>query len=91
MERFKGTKGGWYFKERFGSLEMYADRIAEYDVLCNFERSTASEDETKANALLMSKAPKMLEMLIYLIKDEQLCTVAMEDEVKQLIKEATEL
>lgn len=66
----------------------------EHNVQGSFEGAhicdvVAFSDESKANAQLISKAPEMLEMLQYLIDDDQLSSEAMIEEVKQLIKEAT--
>ena len=47
--------------------------------------------EKKEDALLFSKAHKLLKMLQHLIDDEQLSNEAITDEIKELIKEATEL
>jgi len=99
---FKGTKGRWVIKDyrQETVLSLSKDRkdiiIAEcgnvYDVTGNYHRT--HEDEQNANALLISKAPEMLEMLQYILKeykeggefssfDSQL--------IENLIKQATEL
>ena len=82
---FKGTKGKW---------------VLSYNDICSQKKliSTAFgfivrdkytiNKETKANALLISKSPEMLEMLKdvkdYLGSDKR-------EQVEQLIKEATEI
>lgn len=89
---FKGTKGTWEVEyvagEEFmrssvnnGSIDVWADV------------NDVSIEEANANALLISKAPEMLEMLNYLVKkhNEHLITNKDIDEAKQLVKEATEL
>lgn len=48
------------------------------------------EIEQKANALLISKAPEMLEMLEIILQSEN-TPIVHRKKVKQLIKEATEL
>jgi uncharacterized protein YwgA len=61
------------------------------DIHVRFSAIEETEKETnKANALLISKAPKMLEMLIEL---SFICNLSDEKqrEVNKLIKEATEL
>lgn len=79
---FKGTKGKWqvfddYIQDESGGL--IADCFP-----------TSKED--RANALLISKAPEMLEILkriSYNLKNEE-CPFD-EDEIDRLIKEATEI
>lgn len=88
---FKGTKGKWIIK--------YSDRDNSYDVVTkeSFIASTLNaSNESKINALLISKAPEMLEMLkeILLDLEEVNIPTSMYDTLKrakQLIKEATEL
>ena len=93
MSEFKGTKGKWgveenpyYMDVRFGStvrygtisLHLYQENLTDI----------SKSDENKANAVLISKAPEMLEML------ELLTTYYSADNIekaKQLIKEATTL
>lgn len=96
MSEFKGTKGPWVVgKTKRGHRKISAQRWAYFcKVYTLTETFTESErkiyDEiSKANAQLISKAPEMLEMLKYLIDDEQLSSEAMIEEVKQIIKEAT--
>lgn len=60
---FKGTKGKWIIK--------YSDRDNSYDVVTkeSFIASTLNaSNESKINALLISKAPEMLEMLKEIFK-----------------------
>ena len=70
MSEFKGTKGKWY-------LENYTDHYTNI-VRCDngvhntiFLGSTTQcgGEEARANALLMSKAPEMLEMISELLKE----------------------
>lgn len=70
---FKGTKGKWIIQ--FGGLFLSI--------------KGSKKSEMQANALLISKAPEMLEMLNKLYANDLLKDNA--DEVLQLIKEATEL
>lgn len=95
MSKFKGTTEQW--RCIFTSENRRAIR-SERGILMTFWKPTrfAGQDErferelneTKANQLLCSKAPEMLEMLKdikdYLGSDKRM-------EVEQLIKEATEL
>lgn len=89
---FKGTKEKWIVE--------YSDRDNSYDIVTkeSFIASTLNaSNESKVNALLISKAPEMLEML-----EELLFEIKINDiiptftfngtiqKAKQLIKEATE-
>jgi hypothetical protein len=96
MTEFKGTKGKWIAERHqvvrhasSGSISPYWQQICSY---------SGSYPETNYNALLMSKAPEMLEMLekLTLVFDNfRMPTEAnlktYSSEIKQLIKEATEL
>lgn len=82
---FKGTKGKWKINEDYiqsaNSKQMIADCFP-------------TTDEDRANALLISKAPEMLETLKHLYSDLKQGALPSEAEIqniKQLIKEATEL
>ena len=118
---FKGTKGKWVIKDyrQETVLSLSKDRkdivIAEcgnfYDVTGSYHRT--HEDEQNANALLISKAPEMLEMLhkakleLSRIKGSMMAhpdceegsefddytnsAEEVENEIEQLIKQATEL
>jgi hypothetical protein len=90
MKEFKGTKGKWVF-----SYDKYDD---DYTIMGDsiIGNTMSGSDESKANALLISKAPEMLEMLEDLVKtwdfvnDKKYHNHDME-KARQLIKEATEL
>jgi hypothetical protein len=100
---FKGTKGKWYI-ENFNEPKKGKYPAFEIDIstetaesMCTVWHCEALSDEIKANALLISKAPEMLEMLkIYLAdlnniippSDAQRNRI---QDVEQLIKEATEI
>jgi hypothetical protein len=68
MNEFKGTKGKWriedssFYQNRkviFSDYEnRFTDKIVIQGIIFNED-----EDESKANALLISKAPEMLEMM----------------------------
>ncbi|MEJ5105548.1 hypothetical protein [Chryseobacterium sp. MYb328] len=92
MENFKGTKGKWTM-----------ERDLEYPALHNIwsnEESTLEKGTliastcyailSEANALLISKAPEMLEALIT-IRRRYNIQPDFEREIDQLIKEATEI
>lgn len=105
---FKGTKGKWelYFDDR--SLEKYIKTEHKFIARVGF-----GNEENNANALLISKAPEMLEMLqkakveLSRIKGAMMahpdCTEGsefddytnsaeeIENEIEQLIKQATEI
>ena len=85
MANFKGTRGkwDWYYDKYDDCYQVTAGKI----VAMTFYDS----DEDKANALLISKAPEMLEMLEYLVENDYIANLENVQKVKQLIKEATEL
>ncbi len=97
---FKGTKGKWELSsyENMNGRMLFVVQNKSFDSRPNdllIHITSFSEVETqKANALLISKAPEMLEMLkdIYsqYEKDGHLLNVS-PSKIKQLIKEATEL
>jgi hypothetical protein len=87
---FKGTKGKWLVKEHNAFSGEYYLRTKDNDV---------EVEEDKYNALLISKAPEMLEMLNDLHGRIDFSWEAwgsnegieLSNKIKQLIKEATEL
>ena len=88
---FKGTKGRWNIERHQHQLcgdyliideNDYQLAIADNEYLQDYEK-------TKANALLISKAPEMLELLQSLVSSE-MTPLAIRKQAKQLIKEATE-
>jgi len=98
---FKGTKGKWYWS--YGSDTQRASLLNEQgEEICNFGDSetyypTEGVEPNDYDALLISKAPEMFEMLkIYLAdlnnlipkSDAQRSRIY---DVEQLIKEATTL
>lgn len=85
---FKGTKGDW-FTSGDGKYRMSVDsKNFGIKTVCTVN-TLISAEETKANALLISKAPEMLEMLKSIIASEHLKGTIEESKVKQLIKSAT--
>ena len=98
MEQFKGTKGKWSV---WGQDLVIAKEDIEDDVICIKPQIKSSQKNWEANALLISKAPEMLEMLDSIIQcSSSICNDSGEgmiidfetfDEIQQLIKEATEL
>lgn len=103
MENFKGTKGFWRTKEHFD--KKYNQPIIEIDCgedTCSLATiwsgnvsGTEICDNTKADALLISKAPEMLEFLNQLSYACENGLIQDLDELsksaKELIKSATEL
>ena len=90
MSEFKGTKTEWELLKGTSLLGVQIGKTI-------FGISNITE-ETKANALLISKAPEMLEMLekcfnmcdkLQFPTEQELNT--MKSEIKKLIKESTEL
>lgn len=91
--KFKGTKGKWTFNHNMvTTVEIKTD-----DTICL--KPAILDDNWEANALLISKAPEMFDMLEKCRTQLILCTLLdrsgqcleMVDEIEQLIKEATEL
>ena len=107
MENFKGTKGGWIVKHSLknnqwnvvGTLLGHKYKVARcpYEFLDGLDDYNRREYlEAKANALLISKAPEMLEMLkkVYdsiVMQSEIEYGSEMHWQIEDLIKEATEL
>jgi hypothetical protein len=88
---FKGTKGKWDLQnDRFiwGRVGQLIVEIHPTYTEAKHPFLTKPTNEYKANALLISKAPEILEMLKdvkdYLGSDKR-------EQIEQLIKEATEL
>jgi hypothetical protein len=96
---FKGTKEKWYIN-RWGNVTSENEEVA-------YMPSATFNEINAANALLISKAPEMLEMLKKIVSLESIICLGgaideqyvgeeealniMMNEVKQLIKKATEL
>ena len=99
---FKGTKGKWKYEVIYGkkrpkitvqipirenyNQELVLGIIGEDD--CTVASCCCREEH--ANALLISKAPEMLELLQSLVSSE-MTPLAIRKQAKQLIKEATTL
>ena len=83
--KFKGTKGKWKYTEYMSLYPVINERG---DDLCD---SDNFELEAKYNALLMSKAPEMLEMLIKCTNTFNGKFPSLQTKIEQLIKEATEI
>jgi hypothetical protein len=89
MSEFKGTKTKWN--------KMDASRLGIPFIIYNEKEETIFQcygEDAKANALLISKAPELLEMLKKLVErleENDLGRLNAVSQAKQLIKEATEL
>jgi len=86
---FKGTKGKWVFNANDSSENRCFVNNEQIDVW-----HWGKIEEGKANALLISKAPEMLQMLEILLKEFKASDVRtghIKEDLKQLIKEATTL
>ena len=91
MAEFKGTKGKWYLKivKDYGVNVFSKIKKGNKKICTLYSKWYGAEQTQQANALLISKAPEMLEMLTYLYANDLLKDNA--DEVLKLIKESTEL
>jgi threonine synthase len=90
---FKGTKGKWYLQEFTDAYtNIIRVKTETSDAIYLGSSSQNPNPEYRYNALLISKAPEMLEMLKEL-KDrlEYYNDTVSVNEIEQLIKEATEL
>jgi hypothetical protein len=99
MSEFKGSKGEWVIIEDpdsngFINVKTEPDyrstplRVTIYgDVVVP---GNGVSNEARANAILISKAPEMLEMLERIVQSE-LTPLQIRKECKNLIKSATEL
>jgi hypothetical protein len=90
---FKGTKGKWNAK--LG--DVYSENQQDDEIIC--ELQNYKSEKAKANALLISKAPEMLEMLKVILDSVDWSDNVwvnsegryIENKIEQLIKEATEI
>ena len=84
---FKGTRGKWEY--RYDGFEHCYDIVSNNEFICT---TMSGNTKAKADALLISKAPEMLEMLK---KCKMMCDHLnihhVSNELNKLIKEATEL
>ena len=82
---FKGTRGKWEY--RYDGNDYCYDIVSDYGLICS---TMSAGIKDRYNALLISKAPEMLELLQSLVSSE-MTPLAIRKQAKQLIKEATEL
>ena len=84
---FKGTKGKWEVNQK-ASRNVRCNNLTIAN--CSSGQNGENEIEEKANALLISKAPEMLEMLNKVCEKLKGNGFPMlQNEIQQLIKEAT--
>lgn len=89
---FNGTKEEWRLSTSY-SFEVTTSKIGLLESsksICDVSTHLKPTKESHANALLISKAPEMLEMLKYFVDNNMLSHKGDELAIK-LIKEATEL
>jgi hypothetical protein len=101
MNEFKGTKGQWYVNgDKYATIESRKTDekiVVTYPTIATVNSTFIDIEEFRANALLISKAPEMLDMLekIYdYYSDNERITGSLRSfviEIKQLIKEATQI
>ena len=84
---FKGTKGKWRYVKPTEKFD--ACTISENGKVVGYTVKNSIED--RANELLRSKAPEMLDMLNKVLEYSFENAPHLREQVKQLIKEATEL
>lgn len=104
MAEFKGTKGKWSTRNDYD--QAYEQPVISIDVEESIESLvtiwSSSDDKTipesaKYDALLISKAPEMLEMLnkaaekLYSVENPSTSCRHLADEIIDLINQATEL
>ena len=89
MSKFKGTKG----KSVFDDTDIFSLNESESAPLEFIAMNPIPYQDSNwnANALLVSKAPEMLEVLEEIIKTQLLGGSTIESKIKNLIKKATEL
>ena len=92
---FKGTKGKWEKVTADWDLNQSVFLEDTEEIICDVK---SLSHNAIYDALLISKAPEMLEMLQKIVLMTETCNGTFEDfreiynsEIKQLIKEATEL
>ena len=93
MNEFKGTKGKWEIStDNEEGILITSKHPQNRDILTiwKYDVTFLENQEAKANALLISKAPEMLEMLEKIMKTYDKGTQTYLD-CQKLIKEATQI
>jgi hypothetical protein len=80
---FKGTKGKWQVTPMVN--------VSNGKKMICATQDNGTQEEMKANALLISKSPEMLEILKIILEGKCDIPEWKKEMAKQLIKEATEL
>jgi hypothetical protein len=94
---FKGTKQKWIIStnNEVGVLISTHPMSRDICTVWKYDNDFLENQESNANALLISKAPEMLEMLDRLVELNKSDNIEMpkfiKEEIEQLIKEATEI
>ena len=94
---FKGTKGKWIIDEYNFDINEFGVKVFSISKEDKKEIRMADAYGNIANALLISKAPEMLEMLkicyefMKKVQSPGTAALYLGKEIEQLIKEATEL
>jgi len=101
---FKGTQGPWVISElgepsrNNGNTGCHTIATAKnikdvgfIEVWFSDDFTVTTKEEAHANALLISKAPEMLDMLQSILASEHLKGTIEESKVKQLINSATQI
>lgn len=90
MSEFKGTKGKWYH-ENGKSVSIFHPKIIGERICTVIISGFEPTEEDFYNALLISKAPEMLEMLIEICNSTKNEMDYKLTKAEELIKKATEL
>ena len=85
MDNYNFTKGKWEYL--YDGCDHCYDIVSDNEFICT---TMSGNTKAKADALLISKAPEMLELLQSLVSSE-MTPLTIRKQAKQLIKEATEL
>jgi len=92
---FKGTKGKWEKYKTYNEEDTPIFSVTSKDGniahVYNLQVCCGIQETTKANALLISKAPEMLEMLKDILEAQDCGETFESYKIEQLIKDATEL
>jgi len=91
MSNFKGTKGKWDISSTNQDQIESQDGINICDCWSMGDNRFPDELEMKANALLISKAPEMLEVLENIENDNGSIPAFIWEWIQKVIKSATEL
>ena len=88
---FLGTKDKWRVSSDFTQITTSKKGILEGSKkICEMSDFSKRPEETKANALLISKSPEMLDMLKDILEAQENGEAFHSYKIEQLIKESTE-